>query len=103
MHTQPFQPNTFDKLYWQKQLFLLTNKQRSITNCCCSTSHSLKGFLAIKKLEIEELEILGHFLIGFFLQFFSKNYSPFLQNFNLKQHVLHQHYFSVVSLQKIMV
>jgi hypothetical protein len=37
------------------KLFLTTNKHRSSTNSCCSTSPSLKGLLATKKSKIEKL------------------------------------------------
>lgn len=80
---------TFSRNYIGK-LFLTTN--RSSTNCCCSTSPSSRGLLATKKLEIEELEILGHFLACWtFPQSLSKNCSPFPQIFCSKQHDMHQH------------
>jgi hypothetical protein len=62
-----------------------------------------RTFGNFKKLEIEELEILDRFLIGCFFAIMFKKLFTSSSNCFKKKHVLHQHDFSMVSLQKNMV
>jgi hypothetical protein len=83
MHTNLFK-QTLSKNYIGK-LFLTTNNVDPSQIVVVQHHLILKGLLATKKLEIEELEVLGHFLACWtFPQFLSKNCSPFPQIFCLK-------------------